>query len=97
SGASGSATNRPDSLAHVEAAGWGQGVSTLVRITRMALRHPWQAGLAIAATVVAAGLQLMIPPLLGQAVDQTQIVLQGGTAGDAAEATLLVTALVLLA
>ena len=63
----------------------------------MALRHPWQAGLAIGATVVAAGLQLMIPPLLGQAVDQTQTVLLGGTEGGAAETALLVTALVLLA
>jgi ATP-binding cassette subfamily B multidrug efflux pump len=96
SGAIGSATNRPDSFAHVEAAGWGQGVSTLVRITRMTLRHPWQAGFAIGATVVAASLQLMIPRLLGQAVDQTQTVLQGGTTGDAAEAALLMTALLLL-
>jgi ATP-binding cassette subfamily B protein len=93
-----SAAKREASLAHVTAAQWGRGVSTLVRITRMTLRHPWQVGIAIVSTFVAAVLQLFIPRLLGQAVDQARGVL---TAADAsrsqAEAALLMTALILLA
>ena len=61
----------------------GRGVNALVRIARMTLRHPWQVGIAIGATIVAAVLQLMIPRLLGQAVDQAQGVLarrRGGAA-----------------
>ncbi|MFO1209756.1 MAG: ABC transporter ATP-binding protein [Amaricoccus sp.] len=91
------ASAREDSLAHVKAAGWGRGVNALVRITRMNLRHPWQAGAAIGATFVAAALQLAIPRLLGHAVDQTQAVVSGGAAAGAAEAALWTTALTLLA
>ncbi|WP_182550280.1 ABC transporter transmembrane domain-containing protein [Phyllobacterium myrsinacearum] len=90
------AANRSDSLAHVNAAGWGRGLFTLVRITRMTLRHPWQTTFAIGATLVAAGLQLMIPRLLGHAVDQTQTAMAGGVAGKIAESALLTTALILL-
>lgn len=86
---------REASLAHVRAAGWGRGVNALVRITRMAARHPWQAGAAILATFVAAGLQLAIPRLLGRAVDQTQAVVAGDAA--AAQAALWATALTLFA
>ncbi len=60
----------------------------------MTLRHPWQVTAAIAATFVAASLQLAIPRLLGKAVDQTQDVL---TAAAGAESGLLRTALILLA
>ena len=69
-----------DPFAHVTAAGWGRGLNALMRITRMCLRHPFQAGAAIAATVVAAGLQLVIPRLLGRAVDQSQQALAGAGA-----------------
>ena len=82
----------------MEAAGWGRGLSTLVRITRMALRHPWRVALAIGATLVAATLQLMIPRLLGSAVDQTQIFAAGGAEAQAAAAgALWTTAGILLA
>jgi ATP-binding cassette subfamily B multidrug efflux pump len=79
----------------VEAAGWGRGLGTLLRITRMTLRHPWQVAIAIGSTIVAASLQLSIPQLLGRAVDETQIVMGGGTAGAAAESALWFTALLL--
>ncbi len=46
----------------------------MARITRMAFRYPVQAGLALAATVAAALMQLSIPVILGRAVDQTQAV-----------------------
>jgi ATP-binding cassette subfamily B multidrug efflux pump len=85
-----------DPFAHVTAAGWGRGLNALVRITRMTMRHPWQAGLALGTTVVAATLQLMIPRLLGRAVDQTQLVVTGGSAAAAAQDALWTTALLLL-
>ncbi|ANM20300.1 multidrug ABC transporter ATP-binding/permease protein (plasmid) [Rhizobium sp. N541] len=68
----------------------------MVRITMMAFRHPWQSGFAIGATLVASTFQLMIPRLLGQAVDHTQMAMSGGAAGQAAQDALLTTALLLL-
>jgi ATP-binding cassette subfamily B protein len=85
------------SLAHVAAAGQGRGLGVLVRITNMALRHPWQVGFALGSAVVAAILQLTIPKLLGIAVDQTQTVLNAGAQGRDARAALWATALMLLA
>ncbi len=96
SDASSSATKLSASLAHVEAAGWGRGLNILVRIIRMTLRHPFQVSLAIGSTLVAATLQLIIPRLLGIAVDQTQTAFAGGSAGEAAEAALWTTAMILL-
>ncbi|EPE94457.1 ABC transporter ATP-binding protein [Rhizobium grahamii] len=83
-------------MAKATAAGWGKGLFTLVRITVMAFRHPWQSGLAISATLVASTFQLMIPRLLGQAVDLTQGAMAGGQAGQVAQDALLTTALLLL-
>ncbi|CDM61516.1 ABC-type multidrug transport system, ATPase and permease component (plasmid) [Rhizobium favelukesii] len=90
------ATKPSASMAKAIAAGWGKGLFTLVRITVMAFRHPWQSGFAIGATLVASTFQLMIPRLLGQAVDHTQIAVQGGQAGQLAQDALLTTALMLL-
>ena len=83
-------------MAKATAAGWGKGLFTLVRITVMAFRHPWQSGFAIGATLVASTFQLMIPRLLGRAVDHTQIAMEGGQAGQIAQDALLTTALMLL-
>ena len=88
------AQRRDDLLALIKAAGCGRSVNALVRIARMALRHPWQAGIAIASTLVAAALQLAIPRLLGHAVDLTQRVVSVN-AGAAAHADLWNTALIL--
>lgn len=93
----GSATEPRNPLAHVEAAGWGRGLSTLLRITRMNLRHPWQVALAIGSTLLAVVFQLLIPQLLGLAVDQSQAAIGGGVAGAAAEQELWILALLLLA
>ena len=65
-----------------------------MRITRFSLRHPFQASLAIGATIVASVLQLNIPRLLGQAIDQAQNVLT--LAGDGAQQALIWTAITLL-
>jgi len=62
----------------------------------MALRHPWQSAIAVVSTLIASTLQLMIPRLLGRAVDQTQTAFAGGAAGSAAESALIVTAVILL-
>jgi ATP-binding cassette, subfamily B, multidrug efflux pump len=62
----------------------------------MNLRHPWQVAIAIGSTIIAATLQLLIPQLLGRAVDQTQTALGGGAAGEAATSALLTSALLLL-
>ena len=88
------ARSRGDSLQHVDSAKWGRGFSTLLRIIRLVLRHPWQVAVAIVATFIAAGLQLMIPRLLGRAVDEAQGVVAAADAG--AETALLTTALILL-
>ncbi|WP_028748091.1 ABC transporter ATP-binding protein [Rhizobium mesoamericanum] len=83
-------------MAKVTAAGWGKGLFTLVRITVMAFRHPWQSGFAIGATLAASTFQLMIPRLLGRAVDHTQVAIKGGQTGQIAQDALLTTALMLL-
>jgi len=67
----------------------------LMRITRFSFRHPYQACLAIGATVVASVLQLTIPRLLGQAIDQAQNVLS--VSGEQAQQVLVWTAFALLA
>lgn len=87
--------SRGDAHAHIAAAHAGKGQSPLLRIALYSLRHPWQASIAIGATVVAAVLQLLIPRLLGRAVDQAQGVLSAGAEG--AEQALMWSAMLLLA
>ncbi|RWO26643.1 MAG: ABC transporter ATP-binding protein [Mesorhizobium sp.] len=89
------AAKRGKSFVHVAEASWGKGLSTLLRIVRMTLRHPWQVAITIVSTFIAATLQLFIPRLLGRAIDQAQGVLTAG-AGPAAERALWDTALALL-
>ncbi|WFP62718.1 ABC transporter ATP-binding protein [Mesorhizobium sp. WSM4904] len=90
-----SAPERGRSFAHVAEASWGKGLSTLLRIMRMTLRHPWQVAITIVSTFIAATLQLLIPRLLGRAIDQAQGVMAEG-AGTAAQHALWNTALTLL-
>jgi len=87
--------SRGDARAHLAAAHAGKGRRPLTRIALFSLRHPFQASLAIGATIVASVLQLMIPRLLGQAVDQAQNILT--VAADDAQAALMWTAMTLLA
>ncbi|QND61994.1 ABC transporter ATP-binding protein [Mesorhizobium huakuii] len=93
----GGATKPLNSSKHEQAAGWGRGFSTLLRITRMNLRNRWQVAFAFGSTIVAAILQLLIPQLLGRAVDLTQIAIGGGIAAIAAQQALWTSALLLLA
>jgi ATP-binding cassette subfamily B multidrug efflux pump len=85
---------RGDARDHVAATHAGKGMGPLMRITRFSLRHPVQASLAVGATIVASVLQLTIPRLLGQAIDQAQNVLT--LAGDGAQQALVWTAVTLL-
>jgi ATP-binding cassette subfamily B protein len=78
----------------VAAAHAGKGRSPLLRIALYSLRHPWQAAAAVGATITAAVLQLMIPRLLGRAVDQAQGILSVG--GEGAEQALFWSAMTLL-
>lgn len=73
---------------------WRDGLAVIARIVRMALGFPWQVAFAVGGAIVAAILQLMIPRLLGHAVDETQAVLRSG--GTAAGASLWMTAMSLL-
>lgn len=86
--------SRGNAQAHVAAAHAGKGQSPLVRISLYSLRHPWQAAAAIGATIVASVLQLLIPRLLGRAVDQAQGILSTGSEG--AEQALFWSAVTLL-
>ncbi|HEV7346420.1 MAG TPA: ABC transporter ATP-binding protein [Devosia sp.] len=86
--------SRGDARAHVAAAHAGKGRSPLLRIALYSLRHPWQAAAAVGATITAAVLQLMIPRLLGRAVDQAQGILSVG--GEGAEQALFWSAMTLL-
>lgn len=86
---------RGDARDHVAAAHAGKGLSPLLRISLFSLRHPFQASLAVGATIIAATLQLSIPRLLGQAIDQAQNVLT--VAGEGAQQALVWTAIMLLA
>ena len=91
-----SAKRRANAFSHVAKAGWGKGVGTLWRITRLNLRHPWQVTICIVSTFIAATLQLFIPRLLGRAVDEAHGILGASDAGAAAEQALWTTAILLL-
>jgi ATP-binding cassette subfamily B protein len=72
---------------------WRKGASTMWRVMRLGFDTPWQVTIALVSTLLAAAFQLLIPQLLGRAVDLTQ----GVAGGDAAaQQALLVTALLVL-
>jgi len=94
---------KPEELARTYSQiGLTQGVGAITRITRYALRTPWLVAIALISTIIAASLQLLIPILLGQAIDQTQQLLTGvaqsinGEALEAARAGLWKTAWLVL-
>ncbi|MCC5973814.1 MAG: ABC transporter ATP-binding protein [Rubellimicrobium sp.] len=91
---SGPDTARVEVMEKTDTVGWMTGLATMWRVTRLAWETPWQVVIAVIATLIAATLQLVIPQLLGQAVDQTQtaITLDEG----AARAALWTTAVLVL-
>ena len=82
-------------MAVADAHSWGGGLSVLWRMTKIAWMTPWQVSAAIGATLISAAMQLIIPRLLGQAIDQTQLLVAGNAA--AARQDLMTTALLVLA
>jgi len=77
-------------MIHVRAAQQGKGLTALWRILVMTWRHPWMVIITIASTIVASGLQLLVPRLLGQAVDQAQGILDGAAAQQALWSTAVI-------
>lgn len=75
---------------------WRMGLATMWRVAAYAGETPWQVVVALVSTVLAATLQLMIPQLLGRAIDQTQVATTGLGEG-AVERALLLTAAAVLA
>lgn len=71
--------------------GQQRGLSALTRITRLAFGYRWRASLAIVATILAVGMQLSIPMILGRAIDLTQ-----GMASDSADPGPLITVALML-
>ncbi len=61
--------------ARINRAAIGFDSRTLLRISRMAFDHPWRMTLAIVATILAAIAQIVIPRLIGDAVDNAQGIL----------------------
>ena len=91
------ATARPplpaERLALTDTVSLRKAVGTMWRVMQIGLETPWQVTIALLSTLLAAIFQLMIPQLLGRAVDLTQ----GVATGDrAAQDALLLTALAVL-
>lgn len=87
-------TTRVEVMAVTDTVGWMTGIRTMWRVTKMSWETPWQVVVALLSTLIASTLQLIIPQLLGRAVDQTQAV--WATGQDAAEAALWTTAILVL-
>ena len=94
----------PDELARTYSeAGLSKGLGTITRLTGYALQTPWLVAIALVSTIIAACLQLLIPILLGRAIDQSHQLLSGagqsatGEMLDIAKAGLWKTALLVLA
>jgi ATP-binding cassette, subfamily B, multidrug efflux pump len=80
-------------LALTDTVSWRKGMGTMWRVMRIGMETPWQVTLALVSTLLAAVFQLVIPQLLGRAVDLTQ----GVAGGDAAaQEALLWTAIAVL-
>jgi ATP-binding cassette subfamily B multidrug efflux pump len=82
-------------MAVTDAHTWRGGLQTLWRMTLIAWATPWSFAAAMGATLISATMQLIIPRLLGRAIDQTQLLASGDP--EAAKSALLTTALLVLA
>jgi ATP-binding cassette subfamily B protein len=84
---------RDEVMQRADTVGWRSGAAILWRVTRLSLETPWQVTFALVATLAASSFQLMIPQLLGRAVDQTQALMADA---EAAQSALWTTALLVL-
>ena len=76
--------------------GWRAGLATVWRVTRLSWQTPWLVTISLVSTFVAAGLQLLVPLLLGRAVDQTQAYVAAADPGQGPVQALGATALLVL-
>ena len=81
-------------MAVADVKSWRAGLLTLWRVTEIAFLTPWKALFAVLATLVSSALQLILPWLLGRAIDQTQRLAAGD--GEAARAALMIIAVEVL-
>jgi len=77
-------------MIHVRAVQQAKGSTTLWRIMALTWRHPWMVIITIVSTIVASTLQLVVPRLLGVAVDQAAGLLDGVKAAEALWSTALI-------
>lgn len=85
-----------ETMRPTDTVGWAAGFGTIKRVTRLALKSPWMVAISLLSTIIAAGLQLMVPLLLGRAVDQTQALVTDGTLAATATDALWATAWLVL-
>lgn len=90
------ATIPDEVMRETDAVGWKGGLRTICRVSKLSLRSPWMAAIALVSTLIAAILQLLVPVLLGRAVDQTQQLMVNPAGSDAATPALWTTALMVL-
>ncbi|SMY06112.1 ABC transporter ATP-binding protein [Flavimaricola marinus] len=91
-------TTPPDEIMReADTVGWKAGLQTIRRVTALSFRSPWMVTIALVSTLIAAVLQLLIPVLLGRAVDQTQMLIADPAGAEAATSALWTTALLVLA
>jgi len=83
-------------MRHTSVTGWRDGLGTIARVVRIDMQSRWAVTIALVSTLVAASMQLVIPRLLGRAIDQTQLLVSGGAEETAARSALLATALLVL-
>ncbi|MBI1416834.1 MAG: ATP-binding cassette domain-containing protein [Limimaricola sp.] len=76
--------------------GWRDGLGTILRVVKINLQYRRAVVISLISTLVAATLQLLIPRLLGRAIDQTQLLVTGGGDATTARSALLATALLVL-
>ena len=78
---------KPEELARTyDQIGLTRGLGAIARISGYAFRTPWLVAIALISTIIAASLQLLIPILLGQAIDQSQLLLTGASQSGASNA-----------
>jgi ATP-binding cassette subfamily B multidrug efflux pump len=76
--------------------GWRTTFNTIRRVTALAFTTPWMATIALLSTLAASLLQLLIPILLGRAIDQTQALVSDAASAEAATGALWTTAWLVL-
>lgn len=89
--------NATEIMRPADTVNWKSGFDRIRRVTRLALQSPWMVAISLVSTMIASGLQLLVPILLGRAVDQTQALVSDASGVEAATSALWMTAWLVLA